>query len=124
MKVDRTKQLNVNIHYINGKMVYENTTPIHVKGITIPRGFLTDGYSIPTWLRWFISPSELPLLPAFYHDYTYIKNPLNISRKQCDKEFFELMREYGARKNKATRVYYGVRIGSWYFWNKFRKGNK
>ena len=57
--------------------------------ITIPKGFITNGWSIPRFL-WAIShPLLYPFLIAYIiHDYMYSKKfPYEITRIECD-EFF------------------------------------
>lgn len=74
----------------------------------VPKGFITDGYSVPR-LFWNIFP---PLGKddrcAILHDYLYKVGAYN--RKTCDKIFLEAMKQCKVHRWKCYIKYYMVRI--------------
>jgi hypothetical protein len=81
---------------------------------TIPKGFLTDGPSIPKCFRWFISKPDI-LEPSIWHDYA---RDWNISKTAIDFIFFALCKthlHYDETKFmsrfKAWCILVAVRIG-------------
>lgn len=122
IQIDRSKQLPVNIHYINKRTIYEVTEDIYIRGIKIPKGFLSDGHSVPWIVRWLVSNHSLPIIAAIYHDYAYIYNPRKNTRKEVDDNYHSIMRkDYRATWYESGIAWLGVRMGSWYYWNKYRK---
>ena len=89
--------------------------PIAGKEITIPKGTLTDGASIPRWLWFFVgSPFAGDYIEAaLVHDYLYylaLKKGLKITtRKHADQIFYNAMLEYGVSKSEAKTKYKAVR---------------
>lgn len=91
---------------------------------TVPKGFNTDGASIPRFL-WPIygSPMEYPYpLSATLHDYLYYSgcvedpDPKCDLRKQADKAFRDYNMQLGMGKIKAYTEYWALRLfggGSW-----------
>ena len=79
------------------------------KNITIPAGFTTDGASIPDWLQNIFDPFEPDYLTAaVIHDYLYYTK--QVSRKEADKIFLEVMLEMGTSFWKAHIFYLAVRV--------------
>jgi hypothetical protein len=69
---------------------------INYKGIrvTLPKGFITDGASIPKIFWWLGKPfSGDTLYPSFIHDYLY--NQTTIPRLIADLIFLDMMKENG-----------------------------
>ena len=89
----------------------------------IPKGWCTDGASIPRALWWFASPFNGDYLPAaIIHDYLYLTQ--KISRARADAIFYTMMIQAGVGWLKATIMYFAVRMFGWLAWNKNRKGKK
>jgi hypothetical protein len=89
--------------------------------ITIPKGFTTDGASIPR-LFWFTTGT--PFSPhymrgAIIHDYLYQTGLF--SRKDADLIMYNFLLVDNTSRYNATKIYYALRIGGWYVWNKYRK---
>lgn len=111
-----------------------------INKITIPSGFRYDGASIPRFL-WTITgflPDGLHRAASLIHDYIYYykgnipKESFNWryrgdsdetseevigkwSRKDCDKLFYKILKEYGVRNSRL--LYYSVRLLGWLYWN-------
>lgn len=97
---------------------------------TIHKGFKTDLASIPAVLRPIVSNDDYKVRnPAIVHDYLYSKNGrvvqntpswqkvLYLSRKDCDRLFYEALRFYGMSKTKAWLMWLAVRVGGWKAWD-------
>ncbi|WP_171038913.1 DUF1353 domain-containing protein [Pseudoalteromonas ruthenica] len=75
------------------RLIEELKTPFG----NVPRKFLTDGFSIPWYARWFHNPFGKGLIAAIWHDFA-----LKAGRKNPHKEFFMLLR---ARKVQVWKAY-------------------
>jgi len=93
---------------------YENDKYI----ITIKKGFITDGASIPkTFWSVLSSPFYGPIVfGSMIHDGLYTK--MAIPRKECDKLLKEMILEKGYNKIKANLVYIAVRLFGNSHWKK------
>jgi len=82
-------------------------------GTIIPRGFVTDFASVPKFLWWFISPTDLGDGPV-EHDWKY-RNGIGTRLQIDDKFTVDMVRDnVGVWKRRAA--YYGVRVfgsGAW-----------
>lgn len=92
-------------------------------GIKVPKGFITDGSSIP---RAFWSIIEHPfgqaLEASVIHDYLYSRGLF--SRKQCDRLFLEAMKELKVSPLKRWTMYQAVKMWAWIGWNRHRAREK
>jgi len=83
---------------------------------TIPKGFRTDGASIPR-LFWRIigHPFEPKVArAAVVHDYLYSKEcDLVMDRKKADRAFRNILKSDGVGVIKRNLMYFGVRVGGW-----------
>lgn len=89
-----------------------------IQGI-IPVGFWTDLASTGIF-----SPLNKTMLPAILHDYLYATQKLDnkkIKRKLADKIFLSAMKTTKVSLWKRNMYYYGVRVGGWKTWNKYKK---
>jgi len=100
----------------NGKETIVELTESHYfksVDITVPKGFQSDGASIPK-MFWFIShPLDRDSLPgSIVHDYFYRKGvDENIeNRKEADLIFKKLLKENGTDFLKRNLFYWAVRI--------------
>jgi hypothetical protein len=88
--------------------------------LTVPAGFVFDGASIP---RFFWRIAGHPMLPryiaaAVVHDYLYgllgpYDNGYEMTRKEADLLFYDMLRTDGVSWLKANEMYYAVRAGGW-----------
>ena len=84
---------------------------VTVFGVDIPKGFITDGASVPILFRWYMSPYGKGLWAALAHDYKHIQyNIGSKERDQADKEFYFDLIKCGYSKITALFPYYGVRL--------------
>lgn len=83
--------------------------------VTIPKGFLTDGASVPR-MFWTFFPSwgkygQAACVHDFLCEYLIISDNgkiRNITRKECDQFFLKLMTEMQISKSKRLPMYWGV----------------
>ena len=73
----------------------------------VPRGFITDFYSIPRSFWWRYAPHELAVEPSIIHDYYLgLEAP---SKRVIDDAFYYLMIDYGVPERDARLFYTAVR---------------
>ncbi len=100
--------------------IYENNK----YKITVKKGFITDGASIPKPF-WSIlsSPFDGSLTyGAVIHDGLYTK--MTLPRKECDKLLKEMALEKGYNKIKTIIAYYAVRLFGKSHWDKDTEAEK
>ena len=86
------------------------------EGFTIPKGFCTDGASIPQFFWSWIGSPFLPSVieAAIVHDYLYKHH--ETTRKEAAAIFREMLLERGVPRWKAHRMWLAVRIfGGFYY---------
>ena len=78
--------------------------------IIIPKGYRTDGYSIPKWIQPF-APDRLSmdLRPAILHDY-FCDNKKEFTEEFASKSFYAAMKSVGISSRRAKKLYLGVRL--------------
>jgi len=98
------------------KLLEDITVDANGYEITIKKGFVFDGASIPQFLWSFIgSPfTGNYTLAALVHDALYRSNSFN--RKNADKIFLALMKQDGVSFFKRRSMYLGVRFGGSSSW--------
>lgn len=90
--------------------------------IVIPKGFITDGASVPPGF-WNIFP---PLKNEYFvatllHDWLY--NTEYFERKYCDMIFLEGLKSLGVNIAKRNLMYYAVRMFGCNGWNRHTLGS-
>ena len=74
--------------------------PVTSAGVTVPIGTITDGASIPWFLRWLISPTGRLFVPSVVHDHLIATAPDFVSwwdaRQEADRRMRQSYRERGA----------------------------
>ena len=86
--------------------------------VIIPMGFWTDLASTGIF-----SPLNKTMYPAILHDWLYYKQMLGgypLERKQADVIFLRAMETTEVNYFKRKMYYYGVRVGGWKPWNKYK----
>lgn len=82
------------------------------RGVKIPAGFVSDGASIPKFLRWFYNPHDpRTLLPALVHDWLYFCKFFGDSksgRRIADKIFKDLLYLEQNRNSKVFAYFKAV----------------
>ena len=89
--------------------------------IEVPANFITDLASIPKILWNIFEPAgENYTRAALVHDYLYSKNCIytDISRKEADQIFLEIMKERGVPFWKRHLMHKAVRMFGWIFFRK------
>lgn len=92
--------------------------------VTIPAGYVSDGYSIPraAWLIVGHPFGQRHMIPAFVHDYLCDAAKSYEERVLADAVFFRLMHTYQVPRFKRAAFYVSVRCWGRYMW-KLRGGN-
>jgi len=75
---------------------------------TVPKGFVSNGASVPRWLWWFIPPAGVLFEASILHDYYYV-NAIR-TKHYADRAFRKVAKHYGASKTEYTLAYHGVRL--------------
>lgn len=92
--------------------------------VVCPAGEITDFASSPPRLWGLFPPIGKGITEgAVVHDHMY-KHPGEFTRKQIDEIFREIMLAKGTSNRKARLGYYGVRLGGWVAWKKYRKAEE
>ena len=100
--------------------VYTLLEPIVLKdyGITVPRGFNSDGASVPRffWRVVFPPGDSKALRAAFVHDWLYRNHFTGWDREMADVLFFSLLISDGVSLFSAGLAFLGVRLFGWRSW--------
>ena len=101
--------IHVDHHHIELAADYK---PDDLCALTIPRGFISDGASIPRFLWSLIgSPFHPTFMPAaLCHDYLLSIMVDRTHKPAIDREFRRLLLANGVRKGRANLMYRAVRI--------------
>mgnify|MGYP000028098225 CR=1 FL=1 len=90
--------------------------------LLISEGFITDFASVPQLIWWLIPPHGLAAMPSLVHDYLYqTPDAHNLTRKQVDRSWLELMRKSGVPFWQRGLMYVFVRMLGGRVWEKYRK---
>ena len=77
--------------------------------IDVLKGYISDFFSVPVWLRWLLPRSqETGNQCAVLHDKLYDTHER--TRKESDRIFLESMKVKGIAKWKRGAIYYAVRL--------------
>lgn len=87
--------------------------------VFVSRGFKSDLASIPKIFHPVLPKLGKYSIPSIIHDFLYESGLF--SRKESDKIFDYLNKMYGVKLWKRKAIYYGLRVGGWVAWNKYRK---
>jgi len=89
--------------------------------ITVPKGLIVDGASVPRVVWIFMPPDGLHRAAALGHDWIYIlqgrMGDYTLTRLQADHFFYDYMRKAGVGKWRAGIAYRAVRAGGWHAWD-------
>ena len=114
----------VNIHQEDGRgnilrTVTLNKIDFAGKSFVIPRGFESDGASVPRFFWRLVCPplDHHAVRAGVAHDYIYRVQPVGWSRKEADKMFYCFLIEDGLPPLRAKLAYLGVRLFGWLAWN-------
>ena len=94
--------------------------PIHFqidgKVFTVPAGYTSQGFSVPRWMWWIITPTsdKRTLIPAGKHDWTYDNHV--VSRSSADRYFRDDLIRHKFPIFLAYIVWLAVRLFGWTHW--------
>lgn len=88
------------------KNTWEVIEDWHTPFITVPKGFRSDGASVPRPLWWFLSPAGELFEAAILHDYLY--NITWTIKRNADNAFRDTALSYGANKFKVYLAHKAV----------------
>lgn len=74
----------------------------------VPKGFVTDGASVPRLFWWFASPSGDLFEASVVHDFLY-KNAIG-TKAEADMEFKTVAKSSGANVIRVYVAYYLVKV--------------
>lgn len=86
------------------------------KGWFIPKYFFCDLDSIPRIPYVYSFFKGYGRISAFLHDWHYATE--EVSRKQADRVFYDLLKLEGVHPVRARLAFWGVRVGGWYSYGK------
>lgn len=75
----------------------------------VKKGFHSDGASVPDFAWGIIPPFGKHLLAAVLHDKLYRTTAYDLTKKQADQIFHELMLQNGVSEQRAYLMYLAVR---------------
>lgn len=105
----------------NGKAILLQDYIYSINGydITIFKGFVTDGASVPHSLQWLYNPFGRYIKAAVVHDYLYSAyNNTGINRTLADKIFNFIMKEINIDSKIRRKFYIAVRCFGETSWKK------
>lgn len=94
--------------------------------LLVPKGFVTDGASCPSFLFSLCPPMGGPHAEAaVLHDYLYsLDSACGFSRAESDRIFLMGMLADGTHPARARTIYSGVRLGGWMSFKKCNSVDK
>lgn len=94
---------------------------LYGKILTVKKGFVSDGMSIPWLFRPLIGdPFEVPFVyAAIVHDWYY--RTQTIDRNLADTIFRSMLAEFGVSGWKCSTIYLSLRAFGWIAWRSNRK---
>ena len=86
---------------------FKLVAPVRFRDVEVPKGYTTDGASVPRIFWWLFPPNRTDYLPcAIVHDYL-----CDLGRyKEADEKFRECLKELGVGKFTRRVLYYAVRV--------------
>lgn len=94
------------------------TVKWHGRRLRIPRGFESDGASVPRLLWRLVSPCvhQCTIRAAIAHDFLYRTTPEGWTRKDADQFFRDICKRDGLTDLQAELAYVGLRLFGWSSW--------
>jgi hypothetical protein len=95
--------------------------------ITVPAGFQFDWDSVPRWPIVYLLFKNRAIEEACAHDYLYVTGRAGcceIERIDADQMMLDAMVYYKVKPRYRMPIYWGVRIGGWRGWNRYRKADQ
>ena len=100
-------------------VLYNYRVDYNGKSFIIPRGFESDGASVPRmfWRVVFPSTDSDAVTAGICHDYIYREQPADWTREEADRMFLALLVEFGVGIWSANRAYDALRLFGWSAWD-------
>lgn len=111
-----TNKLRIKVEPTENEREWILLEDIEYEGITVPKGFVTDGASIPNLLRFRFPHGGKKFFGACVHDWLY-RNGIG-THKEADKIFFKAMCDNGVPRWDAKLMYCGVFLFGGLSWAK------
>lgn len=95
--------------------------------IVVPKGFVTDFASVPPLPLAYLLTKNASKVGAATHDFLYREGKIDdykLTRQQADDLMCDLMILEGVTWWQRRMIRFGLRIGGWWTWNKYRKADK
>jgi hypothetical protein len=84
---------------------------VEIFGRVIPKGFITNGASVPAIFRWYMNPYGIGFRAAIVHDYEHILYEIGSKERDAsDKRFYKNLVKSGFGKWSAILPFLGVRL--------------
>ncbi len=117
----------VNIHKTDGRgnvltTMHPNRINFGGKSFLIPKGFESDGASVPRFFWRIVCPPVDPhaVRASVAHDYIYRAQPPGWTRREADKMFWCFLIEDGLPPWRTKLAYWGVRLFGRIAWEENR----
>ena len=81
------------------------------EGHFVPKGFISDGGSVPYLFQSTLKPTGKGFVPFIIHDMLYSNINHKLNREQSDKQLKRLLILRGVNKNLSHLIYIGLRLG-------------
>ena len=103
------------------RTTFPNRIDFAEKSFLIPRGFESDGASIPRCFWRFIAPplDEKFVRAGISHDFIYRTHPDGWTKKEADWMFYLFLLEDGVKFWRATLAYWAVALFGGKAWESF-----
>lgn len=100
-------------------VLYNYKVPYCEKSFIIPRGFESDGASVPRFFWRVVFPKDdtHAQTAAICHDFIYRNQPEDWTREEADRMFLAFLIEHGMNVNRALLAYRAVRLFGWVAWD-------
>lgn len=94
--------------------LYELMEDFEAHGIVVPKGFRHDGATMSKLL---FQRDGIHRAAALVHDYIY-EYKIGYTRKQADRLFKKMLKEYGVKSPHVFLAYGAVWVFGWMYWSK------
>ena len=84
---------------------YRLAQPVELVGVQVPKGFVTDGASVPRFLWWLFPPVGRYFTSAVIHDYLLVTGH---HWRHANRKFKQALEEQGVAKWVVYSMYYAV----------------
>lgn len=98
------------------ELVRDYSQELNGISVTVPRGFVYDGATIPPvfWITAYTPFNPMVMGPALIHDWIYYNH--QVDRRTADKMLRDLLAINGVSEAKRMGMYQAVRLAGEYYW--------